>query len=117
MGQGLFRYDVTACESKVIPGTQGFIAQLNEGGHLKKRPTEFRVDQVLQPFEPAKFNFTKVSQEEVLFQFGNEGMIDKSYFLERAGVDPTKAPNIIAINVITYLIFSYCIYHDIQVLL
>ncbi|KAJ4766375.1 GDP-L-galactose phosphorylase 1 [Rhynchospora pubera] len=99
MRQGLFRYDVTACETKVIPGPQGFIAQLNEGRHLKKRPTEFRVDQVLQPFDPAKFNFTKVGQEEVLFQFQNGGTINKSYFLETAGVNPAIAPNIVAINV------------------
>ncbi|CAL5429960.1 unnamed protein product [Camellia sinensis] len=33
--RGLFRYDVTACETKVIPGEYGFIAQLNEGRHLK----------------------------------------------------------------------------------
>ncbi|KAG8472470.1 hypothetical protein CXB51_034277 [Gossypium anomalum] len=55
--------------SLVIPGEYGFIAQLNEGRHLKKRPTEFRVDKVLQPFDGNKFNFTKVGQEEVLFQF------------------------------------------------
>ncbi|KAK7860340.1 gdp-l-galactose phosphorylase 1 [Quercus suber] len=36
--RGLFRYDVTACETKVIPGQHGFIAQLNEGRHLKKSP-------------------------------------------------------------------------------
>lgn len=99
MERGLFRYDVTACETKVIPGPQGFIAQLNEGRHLKKRPTEFRVDRVLQPFDPAKFNFTKVGQEEVLFQFENEDAVGNSYFLERAAVDPTKAPNVLAINV------------------
>ncbi|CAA6663870.1 unnamed protein product [Spirodela intermedia] len=58
MSRGLFRYDVTACETK-----------LNEGRHLKKRPTEFRVDRVLQAFDPSKFNFTKVGQEEVLFRF------------------------------------------------
>ena len=67
--KGLFRYDVTACETKVIPGEYGFVAQLNEGRHLKKRPTEFRVDKVLQPFDGSKFNFTKVGQEELLFQF------------------------------------------------
>lgn len=44
--QGLFRYDVTACPTKVVPGIYGFVAQLNEGRALKKRPTEFRVDQV-----------------------------------------------------------------------
>ncbi|XVF33955.1 hypothetical protein REPUB_Repub18cG0015800 [Reevesia pubescens] len=69
MQRGLFRYDVTACETKVIPGEYGFIAQLNEGRHLKKRPTEFRVDKVLQAFDGNKFNFTKVGQEEVLFRF------------------------------------------------
>ncbi|KAL6641764.1 hypothetical protein ACP70R_019945 [Stipagrostis hirtigluma subsp. patula] len=96
MARGLFRYDVTACETKVIPGNLGFVAQLNEGRHLKKRPTEFRVDRVLQPFDPAKFNFTKVGQEEVLFQFEN-GAGDDSYFLESAPV--IAAPNVVAINV------------------
>ncbi|CAN6349168.1 unnamed protein product [Urochloa humidicola] len=98
MARGLFRYDVTACETKVIPGNLGFVAQLNEGRHLKKRPTEFRVDRVLQPFDPAKFNFTKVGQEEVLFQFENGG--DDSYFLNNAPITATdRAPNVVAINV------------------
>ncbi|OEL13840.1 GDP-L-galactose phosphorylase 2 [Dichanthelium oligosanthes] len=94
MARGLFRYDVTACETKVIPGNLGFVAQLNEGRHLKKRPTEFRVDRVLQPFDPAKFNFTKVGQEEVLFQFEN-GAGDDSYFLNSASVTAVdRAPNV-----------------------
>ena len=45
--QGLFRYDVTACATKVVPGAYGFIAQLNEGRGSKKRPTEFKADKVL----------------------------------------------------------------------
>ncbi|KAM3255224.1 hypothetical protein ACQJBY_048544 [Aegilops geniculata] len=99
MTQGLFRYDVTACETKVIPGNLGFVAQLNEGRHLKKRPTEFRVDRVLQPFDSAKFNFTKVGQEEVLFQFENGGS-DDSYFLRSAATTVAdRAPNVVAINV------------------
>lgn len=44
--QGLFRYDVTACPTMVVPGAYGFVAQCNEGRGSKKRPTEFRVDQV-----------------------------------------------------------------------
>lgn len=44
--QGLFRYDVTACPTKVVPGAYGFIAQLNEGRASKKRPTEFTADKV-----------------------------------------------------------------------
>jgi len=99
MTQGLFRYDVTSCETKLIPGNLGFVAQLNEGRHLKKRPTEFRVDRVLQPFDSAKFNFTKVGQEEVLFQFENGGG-DDSYFLKSAAITVAdRAPNVVAINV------------------
>ncbi|PKA54539.1 GDP-L-galactose phosphorylase 1 [Apostasia shenzhenica] len=98
MSRGLFRYDVTACETKVIPGKHGFVAQLNEGRHLKKRPTEFRVDRVLQPFDPSKFNFTKVGQEEVLFRF-EAGEDDKSCFFGIASVDGIISPNVVAINV------------------
>ncbi|XP_013714674.2 GDP-L-galactose phosphorylase 2-like [Brassica napus] len=86
--RGLFRYDVTACETKVIPGKYGFIAQLNEGRHLKKRPTEFRVDKVLQPFDANKFNFTKVSPEELLFQFEADMPLDAD-----------NSPSVVAINV------------------
>lgn len=98
MRRGLFRYDVTSCKTKVIPGEHGFIAQLNEGRHLKKRPTEFRVDRVLQPFDPDKFNFTKVGQEEVLFRF-EVGDDTRSQFFESAPVGATTPPNIVAINV------------------
>ena len=64
---GLFHYDVTACPTKLVPGSYGFIAQCNEGRLSKKRPTEFRIDQVAQPFDDAKFNFKKALQKEVLF--------------------------------------------------
>lgn len=82
MNRGLFRYDVTSCETKIIPGEYGFIAQLNEGRHLKKRATEFRIDQVLQSFDENKFNFTKIGQEEMLFR-----------------LDDSKSPSVVAINV------------------
>ncbi|KAJ8766566.1 hypothetical protein K2173_023813 [Erythroxylum novogranatense] len=98
MRRGLFRYDVTACETKVIPGQFGFIAQLNEGRHLKKRPTEFRVDKVLQAFDDNKFNFTKVGQEEVLFQFeaSEDGEVQ---FFPSAPIDNKNSSSMVAINV------------------
>ncbi|KAK7287573.1 hypothetical protein RIF29_00854 [Crotalaria pallida] len=98
MQRGLFRYDVTACETKVIPGEYGFIAQLNKGRHLKKRPTEFRVDKVLQPFDENKFNFTKVGQEEILLQF--EASNDREVqFFPNAPIDVENSPSFVAINV------------------
>lgn len=96
LARGLFRYDVTTCETKVLPGEFGFVAQLNEGRHLKKRPTEFRVDQVLQPFDSGKFNFTKVGQEEVLFCF-EEGIKGSHGYSESMVVG--NSPNVVAINV------------------
>lgn len=100
MGRGLFRYDVTSCETKIIEGKYGFIAQLNEGRHLKKRPTEFRVDQVLQPFDDTKFNFTKVGHEEVLFRFELGNDCNSHFYPDAAAVvESCHPPNIIAINV------------------
>ncbi|CAL0310894.1 unnamed protein product [Lupinus luteus] len=97
--KGLFRYDVTACETKVIPGEYGFIAQLNEGRHLKKRPTEFRVDKVLQPFDESKFNFTKVGQEEILLQFEASNDDGEVQFFPHAPIDVENSPSFVAINV------------------
>nr|GEW70832.1 GDP-L-galactose phosphorylase 1-like [Tanacetum cinerariifolium] len=96
--RGLFRYDVTACETKVILRDYGFVAQLNERCHLKRRPTEFRVDKFLQPFDGSKFNFMKVGQEEILFQFesSDDGEVK---FYPSAPIDAEKSPNFVAINV------------------
>lgn len=87
----------------MIPGKYGFVAQLNEGRHLKKRPTEFRVDKVLQSFDESKFNFTKVGQEEVLFQFG-ASEDDEVHFLPNAPIDVKNSPSVVAINVCSYRI-------------
>jgi GDP-L-galactose phosphorylase len=76
---------------------------LNEGRHSKKRPTEFRVDQVLQPYDGKKFNFTKVGQEEVLFCF-EESEDGTNQYYEKAPV--SESPNVIAINVRSFKIFS-----------
>ncbi|KAL0332418.1 UNVERIFIED_CONTAM: GDP-L-galactose phosphorylase 1 [Sesamum calycinum] len=69
MNRGLFRYDVTSCETKV-----------------------------LQPFDENKFNFTKVGQEEVLFRFEpNKGKT--SFYFHSSPVDSEKdSPSVVAIN-------------------
>jgi len=67
--KGLFKYDVSKCPSKIVPGRFEFVAQLNEGRAQKKRQTEFKMDNVCQDFDTKKFNFTKAKQGEVLFQF------------------------------------------------
>eukprot|EP00210_Caulerpa_lentillifera_P001776 g1706.t1 len=95
---GLFRYDVTACSTKTLPGVYGFVAQLNEGRATKKRATEFRIDQVVQPFDEEKFHFGKAFMQEVLFQFDiTKASISQSTISEEACTG--RSPNLIMINV------------------
>ncbi|KAI8464721.1 MAG: GDP-L-galactose phosphorylase 1-like protein [Monoraphidium minutum] len=96
--KGLFRYDVTACPTKVLPGSLGFIAQLNEGRATKKRPTEFRLDQVCQPFDPAKFHFNKAALHEAFFAFEPAPPAAAASAFAPAGrLGPS--PNLVLINV------------------
>ena len=97
---GLFRYDVTACATRVLPGAYGFVAQLNEGRASKKRPTEFCIDEVNQPFDDSKFNFCKALQKEVLFQFQPQPMSVAGQTATFTPLAPVPAsPNLIFINV------------------
>ena len=54
------------------------------------------MDKVQQDFDPSKFNFSKVGQEEVLFHF-EESEEDKVHYLENPSV--LDSPNVVAINV------------------
>ena len=54
-------HSVDTIYEEPIPGKRGFYRSLNEG-RLQKRPTEFTADKVLQDFDPARFNFTKVNR-------------------------------------------------------
>lgn len=76
---GAFRYNVSSCVTKTLPGVFGFVAQLNEGRALSKRPTEFSMDKVKQPFDEKKFNFKKAAQSEALFEFRPTRTVSSSY--------------------------------------
>ncbi|XP_072965136.1 GDP-L-galactose phosphorylase 1-like isoform X2 [Typha angustifolia] len=95
--RGLFHHDINACETKILPGEHNFIATLVEGRDLKKRPTEFRMDEVIQPFDDRKFNFTKVKQDELIFRFEENENGEAKYF-ENNPMDVSASPNIVAIN-------------------
>mmetsp|Transcript_21069 Transcript_21069/g.66770 ORF Transcript_21069/g.66770 Transcript_21069/m.66770 type:complete len:473 (+) Transcript_21069:339-1757(+) len=95
--QGLFRYDVTACPTKVLRGAYGFIAQCNVGRATQKRATEFRIDQVIQDFDDSKFNFTKASTVEVLFDFRPTKHKSSVGYAEAEGTG--ASPHLVLINV------------------
>ncbi|XP_062228810.1 GDP-L-galactose phosphorylase 1-like isoform X2 [Phragmites australis] len=96
--RGLFHHDISSCETKVLPGEHKFVATLIEGRDQKKRPTEFGMNQVLQPFDSGKFNFTKVSQKEVIFRF-HETKKDSAQYFDDAPRTVSASPSTILINV------------------
>jgi len=96
--RGLFHHDITACETKVLPGEHNFVATLIEGRDQKKRPTEFGMNQVIQPFDSGKFNFTKVRPEEVIFRF-QETENEPAQYFDGAPRSVLASPSAILINV------------------
>jgi len=70
LDKDVFRYKVTqnSLLSKVIaPGNYNLIAQLNVGrGSLRRKPDD--MSSLKMPFNPNKFNFTKIKSEEILFK-------------------------------------------------
>lgn len=63
------------------------------------------MDKVLQPFDENKFNFTKVGQEEVLFQF-EASKDNEIHFVPNAPIDINISPSVVAINVCQYFASS-----------
>ncbi|KAJ1704398.1 hypothetical protein LUZ63_004177 [Rhynchospora breviuscula] len=97
--RGLFHHDITNSPMKILQGELGFITTLVEGRDQKKRPTEFKIDQVLQPFNKEKFNFTKVAEKEVIFLFEQGKTSGTGYFECSSTTDGCYSPNAILINV------------------
>ncbi|XP_019631043.1 PREDICTED: GDP-D-glucose phosphorylase 1-like isoform X1 [Branchiostoma belcheri] len=67
MEAGMFRYKLDSLQTKILPGPLRFVAQLNV-----KRAQERRAPQNIigmnHPFDPKKFNFTKIKPGEVVFE-------------------------------------------------
>lgn len=67
MGRGLFRYHLGKLETRVLPGEEGYVAQLNvQRGIERRKPQE--ILSIRQNFDPKQFNFSKINPEEVLFE-------------------------------------------------
>ncbi|KAI5635239.1 alcohol dehydrogenase transcription factor myb/SANT-like domain-containing protein [Phthorimaea operculella] len=70
-----FRYKIDNLQERLVDGK--YLIQLNPDRGVKRRSPE-KIESVCQPFDKDKFNFTKVSPKEILFdlfQDGNESEI------------------------------------------
>ncbi|KAL6267355.1 hypothetical protein P5V15_000430 [Pogonomyrmex californicus] len=64
------RYILNIRDSKILEGKYRFLMQLNPDRSQKRRDPEL-ITSVLQPFNSIGFNFTKLTQQEILFDIGN----------------------------------------------
>ncbi|KAM6961451.1 GDP-D-glucose phosphorylase 1 [Aplochiton taeniatus] len=65
MERGLFRYHLGDLKTKILPGSQGYVAQLNiERGTERRKPQE--ILSIKQPFDGKQFNFNKINPKEII---------------------------------------------------
>ncbi|XP_058966097.2 GDP-D-glucose phosphorylase 1-like [Pocillopora verrucosa] len=64
---GYFTYKLDHTEGRIALGKYHLYIQLNELRFSKRRKPD-PINKVSQPFDPSKFNFTKVQQKEVMFE-------------------------------------------------
>ncbi|XP_022800376.1 GDP-D-glucose phosphorylase 1-like [Stylophora pistillata] len=64
---GYFTYKLDCVDGRIAPGKYHLYVQLNELRFSKRRKPDL-INKVSQPFDPSKFNFTKVPQKEVMFE-------------------------------------------------
>ncbi|XP_071151076.1 GDP-D-glucose phosphorylase 1-like [Mytilus edulis] len=72
MKNGHFRYHLDKVETKIIPGSLKYVAQLNVKRATERRPPQ-NITIVNQPFDSKVFNFTKVKEDEIIFRLENSG--------------------------------------------
>ncbi|XP_069941039.1 GDP-D-glucose phosphorylase 1 isoform X2 [Cherax quadricarinatus] len=75
----LFNYKVDDVETKLLAGKYKFVVQMNANRKIMKRKSQ-NILNVVQPFEPECFNFTKIKTEEILTNLHYEQNSPKSHF-------------------------------------
>ncbi|XP_051545737.1 GDP-D-glucose phosphorylase 1 [Myxocyprinus asiaticus] len=104
MNAGLFRYHLGDLETRVLPGSCGFIAQLNiMRGIERRKPQEILT--IRQNFDPKQFNFNKINPKELLFELQKENETTSEQNCHQNGLKQTCK---IIINV-SPLEFGHCL--------
>ncbi|XP_048473045.1 GDP-D-glucose phosphorylase 1 [Rhincodon typus] len=69
LSSGCFRYRLPrrGPPTRVLPGRRGLVAQLNPERARERRPPQ-EILSLRQPFDPQRFNFTRIPAREVLFR-------------------------------------------------
>ncbi|XP_053282496.1 GDP-D-glucose phosphorylase 1 isoform X2 [Pleuronectes platessa] len=94
MARGLFRYNLGDLQTRIMPGSHGYVAQLNiQRGTEKRKPQE--ILSIKQEFNAKQFNFNKINPEEVIFEMikdteGSSAMHQQSRMVVLVNVSPLE---------------------------
>ncbi|XP_026167336.1 GDP-D-glucose phosphorylase 1 [Mastacembelus armatus] len=67
MERGLLRYHLGDLQTRIVPGTCGYVAQLNiQRGIERRKPQE--ILSIQQEFDAHQFNFNKINPEEIILE-------------------------------------------------
>ncbi|KAM7002748.1 GDP-D-glucose phosphorylase 1 [Tautogolabrus adspersus] len=103
MERGLFRYRLGDLQTRIMPGLNGFVAQLNiQRGIERRKPQE--ILSIQQEFNAKQFNFNKINHEEIIFEMmkDNEGENERGQLHQ-----PCKM--VVLVNV-SPLEFGHCLF-------
>ena len=105
MDRGLFRYHLGDLETRILPGPNGYLAQLNiQRGTERRKPQE--ILSIQQAFNARQFNFNKINPDEVIMEMkhtdGDAASHDEGLLSE-----PCKV--VVLINV-SPLEFGHCLF-------
>ncbi|KAM6937845.1 GDP-D-glucose phosphorylase 1 [Xenentodon cancila] len=106
MERGLFRYRLGDLETRILPGPNGYVAQLNIQRGTERRKPE-KILSIQQEFDAGQFNFNKINPDEVIFEmmkdaYGDTTLRDEGQMSEPCGV-------VVLINV-SPLEFGHCLF-------
>lgn len=88
MTNGHFRYDLSHVQTRIVPGKENYVLQLNLK-RLKERRSAVNVVSCQMPYDPEKFNFTKVKRDEILFrlEFDRQDLPSNGFIEKNTNVD------------------------------
>ncbi|XP_057693283.1 GDP-D-glucose phosphorylase 1 [Corythoichthys intestinalis] len=101
MERGLLRYTLGDLQTRILPGSCGFVAQLNvKRGIERRKPQE--ILSIKQVFNANQFNFNKINPDEIIFE-----MIKDCDEEQKIGHQPCKI--VVLVNV-SPLEFGHCLF-------
>ncbi|KAM9376839.1 GDP-D-glucose phosphorylase 1 [Pholidichthys leucotaenia] len=106
MDMGLFRYHLGDLQTRILPGSHGYVAQLNiQRGIERRKPEE--ILSIQQEFNHSQFNFNKINPDEVIFEMLRH--TEESASLLGIGELPQPNKMIVMVNV-SPLEFGHCLF-------